>query len=104
MSVADVDASCTAAKTNGGAVPWGPVDVPNVGRMAMVAAADAAGTVLMIGPSHGYDPPVDLAARLIASGEADRATEKWLQRSRLMRRDTWRRCAESRHNMRRGGE
>jgi len=42
--------------------------------------------------------------QMIASGEADRATEKWLQRSRLMRRDTWRRCAESRHNMRRGGE
>ncbi len=36
---------------------------------AMVAAAAAAGTVLMVGPSHGYDPPVELAASLIAAGE-----------------------------------
>ncbi len=37
---------------------------------AMIAAADIAGTLLMVGPSHGYDRPVALAAELIASGEA----------------------------------
>ncbi len=37
---------------------------------AMVRAADQAGTVLMVGPSHGYDPPVELATSLIESGEA----------------------------------
>jgi phthalate 4,5-cis-dihydrodiol dehydrogenase len=31
---------------------------------AMVEAAKAAGVVLMVGPSHGYDPPVALAAAL----------------------------------------
>lgn len=36
----------------------------------MVEAARAADTVLMVGPSHGYDPPVALAADLVASGEA----------------------------------
>lgn len=42
VSVADVDGSCAAAKAHGGSVPWGPVDIPNVGRMAMVAAGDGA--------------------------------------------------------------
>lgn len=36
----------------------------------MVEAARAAGTVLMVGPSHGYDAPVALAADLIADGTA----------------------------------
>ena len=36
----------------------------------MVRAAEAAGTLLMVGPSHGYDAPVALAAGLVASGEA----------------------------------
>jgi phthalate 4,5-cis-dihydrodiol dehydrogenase len=35
---------------------------------AMTDAAAAAGTVLMVGPSHAFDAPVALAARLIASG------------------------------------
>lgn len=37
---------------------------------AMVAAARDAGTVLMIGHSHGQDAPVRLARRLIAEGRA----------------------------------
>lgn len=36
---------------------------------AMVAAARAAGLVLLVGPTHGFDPPVALAASL-ARGEA----------------------------------
>ncbi|MGL3822070.1 Gfo/Idh/MocA family protein [Sphingopyxis sp. R3-92] len=47
-----------------------PMAVTLAEAAAMVAAADAAGTILMVGPSHGYDPPVALAADLIASCEA----------------------------------
>ena len=39
---------------------------------AMTAAAHAAGVSLLVGPSHGFDPPVAQAARLIASGELGR--------------------------------
>src|SRR5262249_46868811 len=35
---------------------------------AMAAAARAAGTQLLVGPSHGYDVPVARAAELIATG------------------------------------
>lgn len=35
----------------------------------MVAAAKAAGVHLIVGPSHSFDPPVELAAQLIADGE-----------------------------------
>ena len=33
----------------------------------MVAAANEAGVHLIVGPSHSFDPPVELAAQLIAS-------------------------------------
>lgn len=35
----------------------------------MVAAAEAAGVHLIVGPSHSFDPPVALARRMIASGD-----------------------------------
>jgi phthalate 4,5-cis-dihydrodiol dehydrogenase len=35
---------------------------------AMIAAAEAAGVQLIVGPSHGFDEPVAMAARMIASG------------------------------------
>jgi phthalate 4,5-cis-dihydrodiol dehydrogenase len=35
----------------------------------MVAAADAAGVHLIVGPSHSFDPPVALARHMIASGD-----------------------------------
>lgn len=35
----------------------------------MVTAMRAAGVHLIVGPSHSFDPPVDLAAQLIQSGE-----------------------------------
>lgn len=38
----------------------------------MVAAAGEAGVHLIVGPSHSFDPPVDLAAQLIESGEFGR--------------------------------
>lgn len=46
-----------------------PMAVSLADAAAMARAAERAGTVLMIGPSHGYDPPVGLAAELIAGGE-----------------------------------
>jgi phthalate 4,5-cis-dihydrodiol dehydrogenase len=39
---------------------------------AMTQAARAAGVQLVVGPSHGFDPPVAAAADLIASGEFGR--------------------------------
>ncbi|WP_421938000.1 Gfo/Idh/MocA family oxidoreductase [Phenylobacterium sp.] len=39
---------------------------------AMTAAAHEAGVRLLVGPSHGFDPPVVSAAALIASGELGR--------------------------------
>mgnify|MGYP003133606589 FL=1 len=35
----------------------------------MVAAADAAGVHLIVGPSHSFDPPVELARQIIAAGD-----------------------------------
>ena len=35
----------------------------------MVAAVREAGVHMIVGPSHSFDPPVDLAAQLIESGE-----------------------------------
>jgi phthalate 4,5-cis-dihydrodiol dehydrogenase len=39
---------------------------------AMTAAAQAAGVALVVGPSHGFDPPVVAAAEVIATGELGR--------------------------------
>lgn len=47
------------------------VTLPDAARM--VEAARAAGTILMVGPSHGYDAPVALAADLIVDGTAGAA-------------------------------
>lgn len=47
-----------------------PMAVTLAEAAAMVAAAEAAGTVLMLGHSHGQDAPVRLARRLIAEGRA----------------------------------
>ena len=49
-----------------------PMAVRLVDAEAMVAAADAAQRQLLVGPSHSYDPPVALAAKLIASGRLGR--------------------------------
>lgn len=36
---------------------------------AMVASAEASGRHLIVGPSHSFDPPVELAARMIEGGD-----------------------------------
>lgn len=52
------------------------VDKPLAVSMAdadrMVAAARAAGRHLIVGPSHSFDPPVELAARMVEYGEFGR--------------------------------
>jgi phthalate 4,5-cis-dihydrodiol dehydrogenase len=40
--------------------------------LAMTAAAQEAGVQIVVGPSHGFDPPVSAAAGVIASGELGR--------------------------------
>ncbi len=37
--------------------------------MAMEAAAQEAGKIIIVGPSHGFDAPIQKAAELVASGE-----------------------------------
>ena len=59
-----------AARAGRHALVEKPMAVSLAEAAAMVRAAEAAGTVLMVGPSHGYDPPVELAASLIESGDA----------------------------------
>ena len=46
-----------------------PMAIALADAAVMVAAAQAVGRVLMVGPSHGYDPPVERAAAL-AQGTA----------------------------------
>lgn len=56
VSVADVDASCAAAKSNGGSVTWGPVDLEMAGRLAMVMANDGA-CLSLIKPNGPEEAP-----------------------------------------------
>jgi len=49
-----------------------PLAISMADADAMVTAADEAGVHLIVGPSHSFDPPVELAARLIDSGEFGR--------------------------------
>lgn len=58
-----------AARAGKHALVEKPMAVTLAEAQAMAEAAEAAGAVLMIGPSHGYDPPVELAASMIAGGE-----------------------------------
>ncbi len=58
-----------AARAGKHALVEKPMAVSLADAARTIAAAQAAGTVLMIGPSHGYDPPVELAASLIGSAE-----------------------------------
>ncbi|WP_339822761.1 Gfo/Idh/MocA family oxidoreductase [uncultured Parasphingorhabdus sp.] len=50
-----------------------PMAVTLAEATSMVAAARDAGTILMVGPSHGFNPPVALAAEIVASGEVGAA-------------------------------
>ncbi|MGJ8536310.1 MAG: Gfo/Idh/MocA family protein [Parasphingopyxis sp.] len=50
-----------------------PMAVSIAEARAMADAAAESGTCLMVGPSHGFDGPVSLAADIIASGNIGRA-------------------------------
>jgi predicted enzyme related to lactoylglutathione lyase len=56
VSVADVDASASAASANGGKVAHGPADIPGVGRFAVILDAD--GAALSAFKSQMGDPAV----------------------------------------------
>ena len=82
VSVADVDASCAAAKTNGGSVPWGPVDIPSVGRMAMVAGPDGACLSIMKPQGEGMKPagrpgPGEFCWETLSAGDVEAAKRFW---------------------------
>lgn len=80
-SVSDVDASCAAAKASGGGVPWGPVDIPMAGRLAMVTAPD--GACLSIMKASGPDelPPRagvgEFCWETLSAGNVDAAKAFW---------------------------
>ncbi|MBK8261583.1 MAG: VOC family protein [Nannocystis sp.] len=56
VSVTDVDAAAKAAEAGGGAVAFGPMDVPQVGRIAMIMDFDHAALGLLHS-SNGDTPP-----------------------------------------------
>ncbi len=81
-SVPSVDASIAAAKANGGDAPWGPMDVPNVGRMAGIMAFDKAMLAVMTpeGPDQAPParPPVGAFCwETLSTSDVDRAKKFW---------------------------
>ncbi len=80
--VADVDAACAAATAGGGSVPWGPVDVPGVGRMAMVGGPDGAMLSLIRPTSHDAPPvappvPGEFCWETLTAADVDQAKAFW---------------------------
>ena len=67
-----LDLTLAAAKAGKHILVEKPMALRLADCRAMTAAAHAAGVSLLVGPSHGFDPPVAQAARLIASGELGR--------------------------------
>ncbi|MEZ4248906.1 MAG: VOC family protein [Polyangiales bacterium] len=57
VSVADVDGAAAAAQKAGGQVPVGPMDIPNVGRFAVIG--DPAGAYFSLLRATDGDMPVD---------------------------------------------
>lgn len=55
LSVSEVDLAADAAKRFGGEVVWGPLDVPNIGRMATVV--DPRGAAISMMKATNGDPP-----------------------------------------------
>jgi phthalate 4,5-cis-dihydrodiol dehydrogenase len=67
-----VDLTLAAASAGKHILVEKPIALRLADGRAMTQAARAAGVRLLVGPSHGFDPPVACAARLIASGELGR--------------------------------
>jgi uncharacterized protein len=58
VSVADVDSAAAEAKKRGGNVPAGPLDIPNVGRFAVIGDPDGAYIAVLRGLQG--DPPAEM--------------------------------------------
>ncbi|MEL6235478.1 MAG: Gfo/Idh/MocA family oxidoreductase [Pseudomonadota bacterium] len=59
---------CAALRAGKHVVVEKPLAIRLADGAAMVACAEEVGRQLLVGPSHSYDPPVALAAQIIASG------------------------------------
>ncbi|MEM9197382.1 MAG: Gfo/Idh/MocA family oxidoreductase [Pseudomonadota bacterium] len=59
---------CAALRAGKHVVVEKPLAIALADGAAMVACAQEVGRQLLVGPSHSYDPPVALAAQIIASG------------------------------------
>ena len=63
------DHVCTALEAGKHVLVDKPIAISMADADRMVAAAEASGKQLIVGPSHSFDPPVEAAARLIESGD-----------------------------------
>ncbi len=83
VSVPDVDASCAAAKKGGGTVPWGPIDIPTVGRMATVTGFDGAVICVMRPTPQGESAAPgrpkagEFCWETLSTADVDRAKTFW---------------------------
>lgn len=82
VSVADVDASIATAVKNGGKSHWGPMDVPNTGRMAGILGFDGAALAVMTptGPDQappGRPPLGAFCWETLTTSDMDRAKTFW---------------------------
>ncbi|MEM9048383.1 MAG: Gfo/Idh/MocA family oxidoreductase [Pseudomonadota bacterium] len=60
--------ACAALEAGKHVVVEKPLAIGLADGEAMIACAEASGRRLLVGPSHSYDPPIALAAQIIASG------------------------------------
>lgn len=82
VSVPDVDASCAAAKAGGGQVVWGPIDIPEVGRMATLLGFDGAAISVMKptpsdDPDRGVPSPGEFCWETLTTADVERAKAFW---------------------------
>ncbi len=85
VAVPDVDASIAAAKSGGGQVPWGPIDVEGIGRMATVVGFDGAAISAMrpsprgagMTPPIGRPAPGEFCWESLTTADVDRAKTFW---------------------------
>ncbi len=82
VSVADVDACFAIAKKNGGTVTWGPIDVPNTGRMGGVMSFDHAALSMMTPagpdqPSSGRPPVGTFCWETLTTSDVERSKKFW---------------------------
>jgi predicted enzyme related to lactoylglutathione lyase len=82
VAVKDVDASIASAKKLGGGSHWGPMDVPDVGRMAGIMGFDHAALAVMAptGPDQERQVPPPVGSfcwETLTTTDMDRAKTFW---------------------------